>query len=67
MVFYFLGIEIGVRMESRKNNVKEKAIHFGIPSSRILLNTIDRFIKVINKAGVNIYIVWRFFHVNLFL
>ena len=34
MVSYFLGIDIGVRMASRKTSVKEKAIHFGIPSSR---------------------------------
>ena len=31
MVSYFLGIDIGVIMASRKNSVKEKAIHFGIP------------------------------------
>ena len=30
MVSYFLGIDIGVRMASRKTSVKEKAIHFGI-------------------------------------
>ena len=36
MVSYFLGIDIGVRMASRKTSVKEKAIHFGIPSSRSL-------------------------------
>ena len=40
MVSYFLGIDIGVRMASKKTNVKEKAIHFGIPSSRILLKAI---------------------------
>ena len=36
IVSYFLGIDIGVKMASRKTNVKEKAIHFGIPSSRSL-------------------------------
>ena len=40
MVSYFLGIEIGVRMASRKTSVKEKAIHFGIPSTGILLKAI---------------------------
>ena len=37
---YFLGIDIGVRMASRKTSVKEKDIHFGIPSSRSLLKAI---------------------------
>ena len=37
MVSYFLGIDIGVRMESRKTSLKEKSIDFGIPSSRSLL------------------------------
>ena len=40
MVSYFLGIDIGVRMKSRKISFKEKAIHFGIPSSRSLLKAI---------------------------
>ena len=40
MVSYFLGIDIGVRMASRKTSVKEKVIHFGIPSSRSLLKAI---------------------------
>ena len=40
MVSYFLGIDIGVRMASRKTNVKEKAIHFGILISRSLLKAI---------------------------
>ena len=31
MVSYFLSIDIGVRMTSRKTSVKKKAIHFGIP------------------------------------
>ena len=37
MVSYFLGIDIGDSMAPRKNSVKEKSIHFGIPSSRSLL------------------------------
>ena len=40
MVSYFIGIDIGVRMASRKTNVKEKAIHFSIPNSRSLLKSI---------------------------
>ena len=40
MVSYFLGIDIGVKMASIKTSVKEKAIHFGIPSSRSLLKAI---------------------------
>ena len=40
MVSYFLGIDIGVRMASRKTGVKEKAIHFSIASSRSLLKAI---------------------------
>ena len=46
MVSYFLGIDIGVRMASRKTSVKEKAIHFGITSSWSLLKAIYRFLKV---------------------
>ena len=45
MVSYFLGIDIGVKMISRKTSVKEKAIHFGIPSSRILLKAIKGFLR----------------------
>ena len=40
MVSCFLVIDIGVRMASKKTSVKEKAIHFGIPSSRSLLKAI---------------------------
>ena len=40
MVSYFLGIDIGVRMASRKTCVMEKDIHFGISSSRRLLKAI---------------------------
>ena len=64
MVSYFLGIDIGVRMASRKTSVKEKAIHFDIPSSRILLKAIKGFIKETNKARVILNISRRLFHVN---
>ena len=40
MLSYFLGIDIGVKMASRKTSVKEKVIHFGIPISMTLLKAI---------------------------
>ena len=40
MVSYFLGIDIGVKITSRETIVKEKVIHFGIPSSRSLVKAI---------------------------
>ena len=40
MVSYFLGIDVGDKMASRKTSVMEKAIYFGIPSSRSLLKAI---------------------------
>ena len=40
IVSYFLGIDIGVKMASRKTSIKEKYIQFDIPSSRSLLNSI---------------------------
>ena len=45
MVSYFLGIDIGIRMTSRKTNVKEKAIHFGIPSSGACLRPYKEFLR----------------------
>ena len=67
MVSYFLGMNIGVRMESRKTSVKEKAINFGIPSSRILLKAILGFLKETNKARFILNISIRLFHVNFLL
>ena len=67
MVSYFLGINIGVRMASRKTSVKEKVIHFGIPRSRSLLKAIYGFLKETNKARVILNISNRLFtfpHVN---
>ena len=64
---YFPGIYIRVRRTSRKVSVKMKDVHFGIPSSRSLLNTIKRFLKVKNKARVILDIVRRLFQVYLFL
>jgi hypothetical protein len=64
---YFLGINIRIRMTSRKVGVKKKVFHFGIPSSRSLLKTIKRFLKVTNKARVILDIAKRLFHVDFFL
>jgi hypothetical protein len=67
MASYFLGIDIRVRMESRKFGVKKKDVHFGIPSSGSLLKTIKRFLKVEKKARVILDIAIRLFHVDFFL
>ena len=40
MVSYFLGIDIEVRLISRKIIVKDKSIHFSMPGSRSLLKGI---------------------------
>ena len=45
-------VDIGVKMASRKANVKEKAILFGIQSSRSLLNAIETFFKLTKKDRV---------------
>jgi hypothetical protein len=63
MASYFLGIDIRVKMKSKKANVKKKATHFGISSSRRFLNTIKRFIKVKNRVGVILDISRRLFHI----
>jgi hypothetical protein len=63
----FLGIDIRVRMSSRKVGVKKKVVHFGIPISRRFLNTIKIFLKGKNMVGVILDITSRFFHVYLFL
>ena len=67
MVCYFLGIDIRVRMTSRKTGVKEKVIHFGILSLRSFLNPIDRFLKETRKDGLILDIARKLFHVYLFL
>jgi hypothetical protein len=64
---YFFGIDIRVRMTSRKAGVKKKAAHFGISSSRSLLKTRKRFLKATNKVGVILDIARRLFHVDFFL
>jgi hypothetical protein len=66
MASYFLGIEIRVKMTSRKVDIKKKVVHFGIPILRSFLKTITRFIKVTNKAGVILDIASRLFHVYSF-
>ena len=67
MTSYFLGIDIMVIMTSRKASIKKKVIHFGIPSSRSLLQTIKRFLKETNKARVILDIGMRLFHADFFL
>jgi hypothetical protein len=67
MASYFLGIDISIRMASRESSGNKKSIHFGIPSSRSLLETQKRFLKVTNKARVILDIAKRLFHVYLFL
>jgi hypothetical protein len=66
MASYFIGIDNRVKITSRKSGVNKKMIYFGIPSSRSLLKTIKRFLKVKNKAGVILDISRRLFHVYLF-
>jgi hypothetical protein len=51
MAFYFLGIDIRVRITSRKYSAKKKVVHFGIPSLRNWLKTINGFLKASNKVG----------------
>jgi hypothetical protein len=65
MVSYFLGIDIGVIMTSRKDGLKKKAIHFSIPSMRSLFKTIERFLKATYKVRVILNIARRLFHVDL--
>ena len=67
MVSYFLGIDIRVKMTSRKVGVKSKFVHFFIPSSRSLLKTVERCFKETYKDGVILNISTRLFHVDLFL
>ena len=67
MVSYFFGIDIGVIMASRKTIVKEKAIHFGIPSLRRFLKLVEGFLKVKYNARFIINISRRFFHLNFLL
>jgi hypothetical protein len=64
---YFLGIYIRIKMTSIESGVNKKVVHFGIPSSRSLLKTIKRFLKVTNKDRVILDIAMRFFHVYFFL
>jgi hypothetical protein len=67
MAPYFLGIDIRIRMASRESSGNKKGVHFGIPSSKSLLETINRFLKATNKARVILDIARRLFHANLFL
>jgi hypothetical protein len=55
-------------MTSRKPGFKKKVIHFGIPSSRSFLKTINYiFLKASNKIAIILDIDRRLFHIDLFL
>ena len=54
-------------MASRKTSVKEKAIHFGMPSSRSFLKAIKGFLKSTDKARDFLNISRRLFNVNFLL
>jgi hypothetical protein len=67
MASYFLGRDIRIRMTSRESNGNKKAVHFGIPRSGSLLETIKRFFEATNKARVILDMARRLFHVYFFL
>ena len=54
-------------MASRESSGNKKAIHFGIPRSGSLLETIKRILKAKNKARVILDRARRLFRVDLFL
>ena len=45
MVSYFLGIDIGIRMASRKTSVKEKAIHLAYQALGACLRPYKDFLR----------------------
>jgi hypothetical protein len=57
MTSYFIGIDIRVGITSKKTDVKKKCVYFFLPSSRSLLKTVERLLKVAYKAGVILNIV----------
>jgi hypothetical protein len=63
---YFLGIDIRIKMASRESSGNKKAIHFGIPSSGSLLETIKRFFDHMtfgaSSPRVRFLDVYEFFH-----
>lgn len=67
MGIYLLGLDIGVRMTSRKVCVKKKTIHYSIPNMRGLLMAINIFLKVVRKVKVILNRAKRSFHVYFFL
>ena len=64
---HFLDVVNIVRMTLRKASILKKAIHFGIPSPRGLLETIKGFLKPKYKAGVCLYKSRRLFHIGFFM
>jgi len=67
MTYYILLISIRVRMTSRKSSVKKKIVSFCIPNSRILIYTINRFLKVTNNDGIFLNEIMRLSHAYFFL
>jgi hypothetical protein len=64
---YFIGIDIRIRITSRKSSGYKKSIQFGIPRSGSLLETIKIFLEAKNKARIIFDIAMRLFHVDFFL
>jgi hypothetical protein len=67
MASYFLGIDIRIRVSSRKVDVKKKVVSFDIPILRSFLNTIKKSLKETNKARFILDIARRLFHVDFLL
>jgi hypothetical protein len=58
---FSLGINIRVKITSRKFSVKKKTIHFSIPSLRGFLKAIERFFKVEKRDVIILNIANKLF------
>ena len=67
VVTQFLDINISTRMASRNFIIQKKAIYFSIPSPRVYLKAIDKYIKETKKDKFILNIPRRLFHVIFFL
>ena len=67
MVTNFLGIDGRVKMTSSKHSIYKKSIHFSIPSPRVLLKAIKKFLEATYKARVILDVARRLLHVDFFL
>jgi hypothetical protein len=54
MVTYSPGIDIRVRVASRKAIVTQDLVHFFISSMRSLLEAIEGFLEVVDKTGATL-------------